>query len=157
MRTKLTGLTLALSMLAAEPLLGQERLVEDIQTALVASFAVFDTNGDGKADVAEIFAGAKSVFAALDVDGSGAADPGEFQVFSMGLAPLAETKSQKAAYQIQRAAIFKRWDANADNQLTEQEVALALVSELFTAAEASVSNEQYGKAVFITEMGSALR
>jgi hypothetical protein len=156
MRMNLTGLTVALAVLAA-PALAQDRLDDDIATALIASFAVFDANGDGSADMAETLAGAKSVFAALDADGSGGADAGEFQVFSMGLATLAETKSQKAAYQLQRAVIFKRWDGNADNQLTEQEVTLALLSELFTAAEASVTGEQYGKAAFITEMGAALR
>jgi EF hand len=156
MRTILTGLTLALSLIAA-PSLAQDRLAGEIATALIASFAVFDANGDGSADVTEVIAGAKSVFAALDGDGSGAAGAEEFQVFSMGLATLAETKSQKAAYQIQRLAIFTRWDANADGQLTEQEVTLALVGELFTAAEASVSSGQYGKAAFITEMSAALR
>lgn len=156
MRTKFTGLTLALA-LAAGPSPAQDRLAGDISAALIASFQVFDINGDGKADAPEIFAGAKSVFAALDADGSGAADAGEFQVFSMGLATLAETKSQKAAYQIQRAAIFKRWDANADGQLSEAEVSLALANELFTVAEASISAEQYGKAAFITDMQSALR
>jgi EF hand len=156
MRNKLTGLTLALALISA-PSAAQDRIDGDIAEALVASFQVFDTNGDAKADVAEIFAGAKSVFTALDADGSGAADQGEFQVFSMGLAPLAETNSQKAAYQIQRAAIFKRWDVNADGQLTEAEVTLALASELFTAAEASVSADQYGRAAFIAEMGTALK
>jgi EF hand len=156
MRTRLTGITLALALFAA-PASAQDRLAGDIATALIASFAVFDANSDGSADVAEVIAGAKSVFAALDADGSGAAGAEEFQVFSMGLATLAETKSQKAAYQIQRLAIFTRWDANADGQLTEQEVTLALVSELFTAAEASVSSGQYGKAAFITDMEAALR
>lgn len=156
MRMNLTGLTVALLMLAA-PSAAQDRPDGDIATALIASFAVFDANGDGSADMAEVMAGAKSVFSALDADGSGAADEGEFQVFSMGLATLAETRSQKAAYQLQRIAIFKRWDANADRQLSEPEVALALVSELFTAAEASVSGQQYGKAAFITEMKAALK
>ena len=156
MRTFLTG-TIAGAALLSSACLAQDRLDGDIATALIASFAVFDANGDGKADVAEVLAGAKSVFAALDADGSGAADAGEFQVFSMGLATLAETKSQKALYQIQRAAIFKRWDANADGQLSEQEVTLALVSELFTAAEAALSAAQYGKAAFITDMEAALK
>ena len=156
MRTFLTG-TIAGAALLSSASLAQDRLDGDIATALIASFAVFDANGDGKAEVAEVLAGAKSVFAALDADGSGAADAGEFQVFSMGLATLAETKSQKALYQIQRAAIFKRWDANADGQLSEQEVTLALVSELFTAAEAALSAAQYGKAAFITDMEAALK
>jgi EF hand len=156
MRTNLGGLIFALS-LCATPCLAQDRLEGDIQTALIASFAVFDANADGKADVNEVIAGAKSVFAALDADGSGAAGAEEFQVFSMGLATLAETKSQKAAYQIQRLAIFTRWDTNADGQLSEQEVTLALAGELFMAAEASVSSDQYGKAAFITEMEGALR
>jgi Ca2+-binding EF-hand superfamily protein len=156
MRTFLTGLAAGAALLSF-PCLALERIDGDIAAALIASFAVFDANGDGAADTAEILAGAKSVFTALDADGSGAADAGEFRLFSMGLATLAETKSQKALYQIQRAAIFKRWDANADGQLAETEVTLALISELFTAAEASVSGEQYGKATFITEMGSALR
>jgi Ca2+-binding EF-hand superfamily protein len=156
MRTRFIGATLALSLIAA-PVMAQDRIDGEIQTALAGSFAVFDANGDGEADVAEILAGAKSVFAALDADGSGAADSAEFSLFSMGLATLAETKSQKALYQVQRDAIFKRWDANADGQLSESEVTLALISELFTAAEASVSGGQYGKAAFITEMGSALR
>jgi EF hand len=156
MRTYLTGL-IAGAALFCTPCFAQDRITGDIQTALIASFGVFDANSDGAADVAEVFAGAKSVFAALDADGSGAADAGEFQAFSMGLATLAETKSQKAAYQIQRLAIFARWDANADGLLSEQEVTLALVSELFTAAEASVSGEQYSKAAFITEMKAALR
>ncbi len=156
MRTKIAGLTFALALLSS-PLMAQDRLAGEIATALIASFAVFDANGDGAADTAEVIAGAKSVFTALDADGSGAADAAEFQLFSMGLATLAETKSQKAAYQIQRTVIFTRWDTNVDGQLTEQEVTLALVSELFTAAGASVSSEQYGKAAFIAEMGGALR
>jgi hypothetical protein len=156
MRTFLTGLAGGLALLAA-PCMAQERLEGDIATALIASFAVFDANADGAADVAEVIAGAKSVYAALDADGSGAADAGEFQLFSMGLATLAETNSQKAAYQIQRAVIFARWDANTDGQLSEQEVTLALVSELFTAAKALVSADQYGKAAFITDMEAALR
>ena len=156
MRINLTGLTCALALFAA-PSAAQDRLAGDIATALIASFAVFDANSDGAADVAEVIAGAKSVFTALDADSSGAADQGEFQLFSMGLATLAETNSQKAAYQVQRLAIFARWDANADGQLAEQEVTLALVSELFTAAEASVSGEQYGRAAFITDMQAALR
>jgi EF hand len=156
MRTYLAGLIAGAALLVT-PCLAQDRLEGEIATALIGSFAVFDANGDGKAEVAEVLAGAKSVFAALDADGSGAADEGEFQVFSMGLATLAETKSQKAAYQIQRLTIFKRWDANADGQLGEQEITLALLSEVLTAADASVSSEQYGKAAFITEMEAALR
>ena len=156
MRTFLTGLAAGAALLSF-PCFAQDRIDGDIATALIAGFAVFDANGDGAADTAEIIAGAKSVFAALDADGSAAADSGEFQVFSMGLATLAETNSQKAAYQIQRAAIFKRWDANTDSQLTEQEVTLALLSELFMAAEASVSSENYAKAAFIAEMEAALR
>jgi hypothetical protein len=156
MRTSLIGMTCAIGLLAS-PCLAQDRMDGEIATALIASFAVFDANGDGKADVAEIFAGAKSVFAALDADGSGGADAREFQLFSMGLATLARTKSQKAVFQIQRNAIFARWDANADGQLSEAEVTLALAGELFTAAEASVSGEQYGKAAFISDMETALR
>ena len=156
MRTYFTGLTCGLALLAS-PCAAQDRLSEDVAEALTTSFGVFDTNGDGRADVAEVLAGAKAVFTALDADGGGAAGTEAFQAFSMGLAALAETKSQKAAYQIQRAAIFKRWDANADGQLSEQEITLALLSELFTAAEASVSGGQYGKAAFITEMEEALR
>jgi EF hand len=156
MRIFLTWLAAGAALLSS-PCLAQDRIDGNIAAALTASFAVFDANGDGAADTAEIIQGAKSVFAALDADGSGAADAAEFSLFSMGLATLAETKSQRALYQVQRGAIFKRWDANADNQLTEQEVTLALVSELFTAAEASVTANQYGKAAFITEMGSALK
>jgi Ca2+-binding EF-hand superfamily protein len=156
MRIKLAGLISALA-LCASPLMAQDRLEGEIATALIASFGVFDANSDGKADVGEVIAGAKSVFAAVDADGSGAADQGEFQLFSMGLATLAETKSQKAAYQIKRAAIFTRWDANADGQLSEQEVTLALISELFAAADASVTADQYGKSAFITDMAEALK
>lgn len=156
MRNYITGPALALTLLGA-PALAQDRLADGLATALTASFAVFDANGDGAADVSEVIAGAKAVFAALDADSSGAADAGEFQLFSMGLADLAETNSQKAAYQAQRMVILTRWDANADGQLSEPEVTLALISELFTAAEASVSSAQYGKAAFITDMKSALR
>ena len=156
MRRNLKGLTLAIAMLAA-PAIAQERLDGDIATALIASFGVFDANGDGSADVSEILPRAAPVFAALDADASGSVEDGEFQAFSMGFATLAETTSQKTAYQLQRLAIFKRWDANADGQLNGQEVTLALVGEIFTAAEASVSSQQYGKAAFITDMQAALR
>lgn len=148
---------LAGSLLTAATAAAQDRLAEEILAARAESFKVFDTDASGKADIAEILAGAKSIFAALDADGNGSASPDEFQVISMGFEPLAESNSQKAAYGTARAAIFARWDANADGQLSEAEATAAVLAELLSAANASVTNEQYGSAAFIADMETSLK
>ncbi len=148
---------LAGSMFTVANAAAQDRLAEEIMAARAESFKVFDTDASGKADVKEVVAGAKSIFAALDADGNGGASLEEFQVISMGFEPLAESNSQKAAYGAARAAIFTRWDLNADGQISEAESIAAVLAELLSAADASVTNAQYGAAAFIAEMEASLK
>jgi hypothetical protein len=145
------------SLFFATSALAQSRLDDAIGQSRAESFKVFDLDGNGTADIKEVLAGTKSVFTALDADGNGSASLDEFQVFSMGYEPLAETNTQKTAYDTARGTIFTRWDTNADQQLTESEVTTAVLVELLTAANANLTGQQYGSAAFIAEMEASLK
>jgi EF hand len=155
MRRLLTGL--ACATLFASAAFGQAFLDEDILSAQTASFAVFDANGDGKAEAFEIAAGAKEVFAALDTDAGGIVTPDEFQAFSMGLQPLADRILRRDEYAQARAAIFARWDANADQQLIQPEVTAALLEEALASLESGLDQPGFAKLRFMAEMEAVLR
>jgi hypothetical protein len=151
------SLLVALALLAASPAAGQESLMADaINGAQTAGFKIFDKDEDGKATPAEILEGSKEVFAALDQDQSGSANAEEFQAFSMGFQPLADRLSRQAEYREARNAIFTRWDMDANQELTVSEVAAAILTEAFTAGEASIDQAGYGKSQFIAEMSKVI-
>jgi EF hand len=149
---------IAIALLVATPATGQEEsLMQDaINGAQTAGFKIFDKDEDGKATPAEILEGSKEVFAALDQDQSGFANAEEFQAFSMGFQPLADRLSRQAEYREARNAIFTRWDMDANQELSVSEVAAAILTEAFTAGEASIDQAGYGKSQFIAEMSAVI-
>jgi hypothetical protein len=148
---------LAGSVLTVVVALAQSRLDGEIERVRGESFLVFDIDSGGKADIKEALAGAKAIFTALDADGSGSAGLDEFEAFSMGYGPLAESNTQKTAYNTARGTIFTRWDTSADQQLSEAEVTTAVLVELLTAANVGLTIENYGAAAFIAEMEASLK
>jgi hypothetical protein len=134
-----------------------QSLMEDaINGAQTAGFKIFDKDEDGKATPLELLEGSKEVFAALDRDQNGVATTGEFQVFSMGFQPLAGRLSRQDEYNKARDIIFTRWDMDANQELTVSEVAAAIMTEAFTAGEASIDQAAYGKSQFIAEMSKVI-
>jgi EF hand len=145
-----------LGLSASSAAIAQSLMEDAINGAQTAGFKIFDKDEDGKATPAELLEGSKEVFTALDRDQNGFASSEEFQVFSMGFQPLADRLSRQDEYNKARDIIFVRWDMDANQELTVSEVAAAILTEAFTAGEASIDQAGYGKSQFIAEMSKVI-